>query len=305
MTPEEFVSLAEENRCQGASLSFNEPTLLLEWAVELFPLAHRAGLHTNFVTNGYLSEEALEVLVAAGLDGANVDWKGVPEAVRRFCQADLEIVIQNTRRLKEKGVHVEVTTLVIPGGQRQGRRLALSCGAHRRGTRASDPLACDALLSRLPISCAAHAHLHLGTGAKNRRGSRSPFRIRRKRPGSSGPAHLLPRLSGSAFGTRRGHTYRILSSGKRMSALSRSLTDSHAPSPAQIKTPFPKKEGSSLIPDFPESEEDEPGQSSKAQDDPGEAKHHSKLGLLRHLSALADALLESVNPRGKGRKIRT
>lgn len=115
MTSEEFVSLAEENRCQGVSLSFNEPTLLLEWAVELFPLAHRAGLHTNFVTNGYLSEEALEVLVAAGLDGANVDWKGAPEAVRRFCQADLEIVIQNTRRLKEKGVHVEVTTLVIPG----------------------------------------------------------------------------------------------------------------------------------------------------------------------------------------------
>lgn len=112
--PREFVGLAKELGCQGVSVSFNEPTLLLEWAVELFPLAKSAGLHTNFVTNGYMTEEAVELLVAAGLDGANVDWKGGPEAVRQFCGADLEVVTRNSRLLKENGVHVEITTLVIP-----------------------------------------------------------------------------------------------------------------------------------------------------------------------------------------------
>lgn len=115
VSPEQFVRLAQEEGCQGVSLSFNEPTLLLEWAVELFPLAKQAGLHTTFITNGYMSEEALELLIAAGLDGANVDWKGGPEAVEKFCGADFETVVKNTRLLKLHNVHVEITTLVIPG----------------------------------------------------------------------------------------------------------------------------------------------------------------------------------------------
>lgn len=113
--PAEFVRMAKEEGCQGVSLSFNEPTLLLEWAVELFPLAKRAGLHTNIVTNGYMTEEALEVLVSAGLDGANIDWKGGPEAVREFCSADFHVVLRNSRLLQRHGVHVEITTLIIPG----------------------------------------------------------------------------------------------------------------------------------------------------------------------------------------------
>lgn len=114
-SPRDFLELAQRLGARGVSLSFTEPTLLLDWAVELFPLAHRAGLHTNYVTNGYMTEEALELLVAAGLDGVNVDLKGSPEAVQRFCQADQEKVWRNARLFKAKGVHVEVTTLVIPG----------------------------------------------------------------------------------------------------------------------------------------------------------------------------------------------
>jgi len=113
--PWDFVELARRMGAQGVSLSFNEPTLLLEWAVELFPLAHQAGLHTNYVTNGYMTEEAVELLVAAGLDGANLDLKGPEAAVRRFCGADPEKVWRNARLFKSSGVHVEVTTLVIPG----------------------------------------------------------------------------------------------------------------------------------------------------------------------------------------------
>lgn len=112
--PEEFVHLAQEMGCQGVCLSFNEPTLLLEWALELFPLAQRAGLHTTLVTNGYMTEEALELLLAAGLDGVNVDWKGDPRTVRQFCGVDLEVVFRNSQAFERRGVHVEITTLVIP-----------------------------------------------------------------------------------------------------------------------------------------------------------------------------------------------
>ena len=115
ITPEEFVELAERAGCQGTSISFNEPTLLLEWSVEVFRLARKRGLYNTFVTNGYMTEAALELLIEAGLDAANVDIKGDGEAVRSYCQADVEPVWRNCRLLKERGVHLEVTTLVIPG----------------------------------------------------------------------------------------------------------------------------------------------------------------------------------------------
>lgn len=115
ISPEEFVRLAKRYRCQGTSISFNEPTLMLEWSLDVFRLAHREGLYNTFVTNGYMTTAALELLIEAGLDAANVDIKGDAGAVRKYCQADVEIVWRNCRLLKERGVHLEVTTLVIPG----------------------------------------------------------------------------------------------------------------------------------------------------------------------------------------------
>jgi len=115
ISPEEFVARARECGCQGTSISFNEPTLSLEWSLAVFPLAHEAGLYNTFVTNGYMTQAALELLVEAGLDGMNVDVKGDGEAVLHHCQADVEVVWRNCRRARELGVWLELTTLVIPG----------------------------------------------------------------------------------------------------------------------------------------------------------------------------------------------
>ncbi|MGB9870097.1 MAG: AmmeMemoRadiSam system radical SAM enzyme [Anaerolineae bacterium] len=114
-SPEALVAEAIRSGCQGTSISFNEPTLSLEWALDVFRLARQAGLYNTFVTNGYMTEEALELLVEAGLDGMNVDVKGDARAVRQYCGADGEAVWRNLRRARELGVWVEVTTLVIPG----------------------------------------------------------------------------------------------------------------------------------------------------------------------------------------------
>jgi len=116
MSPEDFVSEAVELGCQGTSISFNEPTLSLEWSLEVFRLARARGLYNTYVTNGYMTPEALHLLAEAGLDGLNVDVKGDAGAVRRYCRGiDVEKVWRNCRLARELGLHLEVTTLVIPG----------------------------------------------------------------------------------------------------------------------------------------------------------------------------------------------
>jgi pyruvate formate lyase activating enzyme len=115
MAPEKFVRQAQERGCQGTSISFNEPTLSLEWSLDVFPLAREAGLYNTYVTNGYMTQQALELLIEAGLDGMNVDVKGDAAAVRRYCKADVDVVWRNCRLASQSGVWVEITTLVVPG----------------------------------------------------------------------------------------------------------------------------------------------------------------------------------------------
>jgi len=114
-SPEDFVSQASKLSCQGTSISFNEPTLSLEWSLDVFRLARARGLYNTYVTNGYMTPEALRRLANAGLDAMNVDLKGDAQAVRQYCGTDVEKVWHNCRLARELGVHLEITTLVIPG----------------------------------------------------------------------------------------------------------------------------------------------------------------------------------------------
>lgn len=115
LSPEAFVSLALEWGAEGTSFSFNEPTLLLEYALDVFPLAREKGLYNSYVTNGYMTPEALDLLVERGLDAMNIDLKGDEGVYRTYCGANPGPVWRNARLAKEKGVWVELTTLVIPG----------------------------------------------------------------------------------------------------------------------------------------------------------------------------------------------
>jgi len=114
ISPDRLVQMAQENHCGGTSMSFSEPTTFLEYAVDVFALARKAGLCNTVVTNGYFTAEAVDLLCDSGADAFNIDIKGDAETYRRHCAADGEKVWQNVRRLKEKGAHVELTTLVIP-----------------------------------------------------------------------------------------------------------------------------------------------------------------------------------------------
>lgn len=114
LSPDKFIELIRKYNCQGMSISFNEPTLLLEYSLDLFRLAKKEGFYNTFVTNGYMSSEALKLLVESGLDAMNVDLKGNAEAVKKYCGADVEGVWKSIIEAKKLGIHVEITTLIIP-----------------------------------------------------------------------------------------------------------------------------------------------------------------------------------------------
>ncbi len=115
LSPEAMVSAAVRERCHGLSISFNEPTMLFEYSLDLFPKARRRGLYNTYVSNGYMTVEVLRMLQTAGMDAIKFDVKGDAEAVKRYCGIDVEKVWRNVGEAKKLGLHVEVVVLVIPG----------------------------------------------------------------------------------------------------------------------------------------------------------------------------------------------
>lgn len=114
ISPSRIVSLAKQYRCRSISYTYTEPTIYFEYAYEIACQATREGLKNIFVTNGYMTEEALE-RIRPYLDAANVDLKSIKgEFYKDICGAKLEPVLENLRRMRRAGIWVEITTLVIP-----------------------------------------------------------------------------------------------------------------------------------------------------------------------------------------------
>jgi pyruvate formate lyase activating enzyme len=113
--PDAVVRAAVEQGCRSISYTYTEPTIFFEYAFETARLARAAGVLNNFVTNGYMTAEALET-IRPYLDAANVDLKAFDDGTyKRICEARLEPVLETIRRMKAAGIWVEVTTLVVPG----------------------------------------------------------------------------------------------------------------------------------------------------------------------------------------------
>ncbi len=124
VSPKEIVEAAQRAGCRSISYTYTEPTIYLEYALDTARLASSAGIANVFVTNGYMEEEPLRE-VAPFLDAANVDLKAFrDDFYKRFCGgARLEGVLRALRLMKELGVWVEVTTLLIPGLNDTGEEL--------------------------------------------------------------------------------------------------------------------------------------------------------------------------------------
>ncbi|MFZ5800209.1 MAG: AmmeMemoRadiSam system radical SAM enzyme [Candidatus Omnitrophota bacterium] len=114
LSPQQIVTLAKKSACKSISYTYTEPTIYFEYALETSKLAKEEGLKNNFVTNGYMTKEALET-IQPYLDAANVDLKFFKEiSYRKQCGASLSPVRESIVWMRQLGIWVEVTTLVIP-----------------------------------------------------------------------------------------------------------------------------------------------------------------------------------------------
>jgi pyruvate formate lyase activating enzyme len=115
VAPEEIVAMAKKTGCKTIAYTYTEPTIYFEYAYDIALKASKEGLKNIFVTNGYMTEEALRT-IHPHLHGANVDLKAFQEEFyRNRCGAKLEGVLRSLGVMKELGVWVEITTLIIPG----------------------------------------------------------------------------------------------------------------------------------------------------------------------------------------------
>lgn len=113
--PEEVVATAVAGGCQSMSYTYVEPTVFFEYGYDCCTLAMEKGIKNIFVSNGYMSREAL-TLLAPLLSAVNIDIKAFSDSFyKRVCGARLQPVLDSVKLLKELGVWLEVTTLVIPG----------------------------------------------------------------------------------------------------------------------------------------------------------------------------------------------
>ncbi len=109
-----MVEKARAAQCQSISYTYTEPTIFMEFAGDTAKLAKSFGLRNNFVTNGYMTPEAIEYMKAY-LDAANVDLKSFrDEFYKKICGAQLKPVLETLKLMKKNNLWVEVTTLIIP-----------------------------------------------------------------------------------------------------------------------------------------------------------------------------------------------
>ena len=112
-TPQMVVADALGAGCASISYTYTEPTVSMEFALEAAKFAREKGLRNVFVSNGFMSPESVD-LIAPYLDANNIDLKGDDGFYRVFCGGRLAPVQDTIKRMKDKGVWVEVTTNIIP-----------------------------------------------------------------------------------------------------------------------------------------------------------------------------------------------
>lgn len=114
ISPEELLQKARSLGLQAVAYTYNEPTLQAEHIAEAAPLLKEAAIDTALVTNGFFSSESLEIL-APLITAANVDVKAFNEKSYAAMGGSLKAVQKNIAALLEAGVHVELTSLIVPG----------------------------------------------------------------------------------------------------------------------------------------------------------------------------------------------
>ncbi|MBD3238493.1 MAG: AmmeMemoRadiSam system radical SAM enzyme [Candidatus Moranbacteria bacterium] len=114
ISAQEIVDRALNGNCKSIAYTYNEPTIFLEYALDIMKLARKKGLKNIWVSNGFMSNSTLE-MIAPYLDAINIDLKSFDQDFyQKYCGADLPIVKQNCQQIINYNIWLELTTLIIP-----------------------------------------------------------------------------------------------------------------------------------------------------------------------------------------------
>ena len=126
LSPEEIVDICLKRGMPSIAYTYTEPFTWFEYMYDIAVLAHAKGLKNILVSAGYVEKEPLRELLPY-LDAANIDIKAMDDDIyRRYCGATLAPVLENILAMKNAGVHVEITNLLVTGlndSEEQVRRL--------------------------------------------------------------------------------------------------------------------------------------------------------------------------------------
>ena len=125
--PETIVENALKYNCKSISWTYNEPTIHLPFTMKTALIAKSKQLKIIYVSNGYMSNESLTEILNF-TDAFNIDLKSIsPGFYKKLCGAELDIVLDNIKRIYESGKHLEITNLIINDYNDSTEELELLC----------------------------------------------------------------------------------------------------------------------------------------------------------------------------------
>jgi pyruvate formate lyase activating enzyme len=114
VTPYDMMNIVAKYRCDGVAYTYNEPSIFYPYAKDIGELVALKGAKNIFVTDGYESVEEIEDM--DWLDAANIDLKSFnKEYYKKVLKGNLDAVLDTIKRMHDKGIWVEITTLLIEG----------------------------------------------------------------------------------------------------------------------------------------------------------------------------------------------
>ncbi len=128
LTPERIVDLAIKYKCEFIVFTYTEPTVFYEYMLDIAKLAKQKGLKTAMHTCGYINPEPLKRLLKY-LDAVNVDLKGFNKEfyLKMGAYAELKPVLRTLKIIKDSGVWLEITNLIIPGQNDSPQEIEAMC----------------------------------------------------------------------------------------------------------------------------------------------------------------------------------
>jgi pyruvate formate lyase activating enzyme len=114
MMPEEVVRNCQKNNCLSIAYTYSEPISFYEYVYDTSYIAHQQGIKNVFISAGYINEAPLKKL-APLLDAANINLKSFSDDIYlRLNGGKLQPILDTIKTLKDSGVWLEITNLVVP-----------------------------------------------------------------------------------------------------------------------------------------------------------------------------------------------